>query len=109
MSSESSVDRAVGQRQRDAGRSASNSAKQPAAVGLGQQLAHGRQTLAQPRAEPLQVGQHGVGDVLLGLLGELDPLDVQLVADQRGVLFEPRLMRGVGQNDLDAGSAAGAP
>ena len=42
--------------------------QQLAAVGLGQSFSQRRQTLAQPRAEPLQVGQHRVGDVLLGLL-----------------------------------------
>ena len=56
---------------------------------------------AKPRAKPLQVGQHRVGDVLLGLVDELDPFDVQLVADQRGMFFQPRPMRVVGQNDLD--------
>ena len=66
--------------------------QQPAAVGRGQQLLHGRQPLAQPRAEPLQVGQHRVGDVLVGPLGEIDLLDVQFVADQGRVFFQPRLV-----------------
>ena len=56
--------------------------QQRAAVGLGQQLFHRRQPLAQPRAKPLQVGQDGVGDIVVGPLGELDFLHVQFAADQ---------------------------
>ena len=51
--------------------------------------------------ETLQVGQHAVGDVLVGLGGELHPLDVELLGNQPDVFFQPRLVRCIGQHDFD--------
>ena len=55
----------------------------------------------QPRAEPLEVRQHGEADVLVGPWDELHLLDIQLLADQRGVRLQPRLVLGMHEHNLD--------
>ena len=75
--------------------------QQLATVGLAQELAKRGQLFPQPRPQPFQVGQHGVSDVLVGPLCKFHAFDVQLVADQRHVVLQPRLMRVVAQDDLD--------
>ena len=54
--------------------SCSSSRKQFGGIGLGQGRFYGRQAFAQPGAEPFQVGQDRVADVLIGPLADTRPL-----------------------------------
>ena len=64
----SSVTGPLGQSRATTVPSASNSASSLRGVGLGQRLFQLGQLLAQSRAKALQIGQHRVADVLIGLL-----------------------------------------
>ena len=67
-----------------------------AAVGLGNRLFDLGHQLADPRSQPLEIGDDVVGDVLLALGRVFDLLDVQFVAQDIVVRFQPGLMFVVG-------------
>ena len=64
-------------------------------IGLCDRVAGLWQILPEPRAQLLEIRQHGPRDVAVGLAADLELLDVEFVTDEIGVGLEPGSVGGV--------------